>query len=601
MGLMLATYQYFVSKRSNTGTASKEELLLQAEVNCLKQYQEFATTMNEKLKDTTALYTSLKGNGSNNANYTCKGSDVINSYKYCIDAADNPSIVSCNTSIGSPNPVAKFHCVATTRYKILNQKNIYLKSHIIKDGVSVIYVEGKGKTAVNKINGKPVIIGEDTNKDKNIINLPIGMINCVDISKINEVNKFSNVNCKAGQTSVSKNGKLVCQDVAENSFCTAHEDLVSNISGRQNCTQVSVIENKYCCAKLNPTNLCKNGESVAIWDSYSRFYKCSDGTEYCQNKKGFIDVKNTKGKFIETIVVNDAWTVKYNKEQKSFSCMVKPELYVSACQAKQTKDNKYVKVEGIENKESEPSVVKGEKVKEEKRTGANSYQHPVCVLAYKQEFNAVENCSPCETVEFDSLNNKWYCRGIKGCSELNPSIIAQLKGESERNLKGKATGNYVNEKGLKSCFSNCSSEQIGMMKQGTFNTPTWGVTYNKDTRMWDCFNCTNDNYNNVCNMTTMSYDHSCGIQEQLSFKNCNNSEEGKCVPKVCSSIYQTLIDGQCFSKWCPKSKLPYNVEIGKIKDPCCPASSSWMVFNEKLNCVYCIRPPAVKIDNMGGK
>ena len=48
MGVMLATYQYFTTKRSTDVVLNKDELKLQAELTCMKQYHEFAAAHNEE-------------------------------------------------------------------------------------------------------------------------------------------------------------------------------------------------------------------------------------------------------------------------------------------------------------------------------------------------------------------------------------------------------------------------------------------------------------------------------------------------------------------------------------------------------------------------
>ena len=78
MGIMLATYQYFTSKRSSDVVLNKDELRLQAELSCMKQYHDFASSVNESI----GTEQSLKGTSTNQASYTCTGSDELNVQKY---------------------------------------------------------------------------------------------------------------------------------------------------------------------------------------------------------------------------------------------------------------------------------------------------------------------------------------------------------------------------------------------------------------------------------------------------------------------------------------------------------------------------------------
>ena len=73
MGLMLASYQYFTSKRGAETQLNKDELILQANISCMKQYHNFASSVNERILSEQ----NLKGKEKNQAEYTCKGSDEI--------------------------------------------------------------------------------------------------------------------------------------------------------------------------------------------------------------------------------------------------------------------------------------------------------------------------------------------------------------------------------------------------------------------------------------------------------------------------------------------------------------------------------------------
>ena len=223
--------------------------------------------------------------------------------------------------------------------------------------------------------------------------------------------------------------------------------------------------------------------------------------------------------------------------------------------------------------------VEGEKVK------ANNYTSPyTCVLSYKKNSNAVENCTPCEQVVFDTTNNRWTCKAYTSFSELktlNSSTLDELKS--------------TNRKGIKGCFSECSADMLTKIKSGIYNEKDWGLAYDKTSRMWNCFKCDSaSTYNNACT-ATIEKSHDCSNTSTISIGDCDQSKFGKCYPKNCSTEYQVLIDDICYTKWCSRSILPKNVEINSPTSSCCPPSAPWMLYNEEKTCVYCVRPPAQRI------
>lgn len=559
MGIMLATYQYFTSKRSSDVVLNKDELRLQAELSCMKQYHDFASSVNESI----GTEQSLKGTSTNQASYTCTGSDELNVQKYCINAAGAKIPCSDTTNVS-------MHCVSTTKWKTFSKQDQYLTTQILKAGVSIINN--------NMIKGKYVMLGNAPTAKQNSTNTPIGLITCVSAEKINLQNRF-NGQCEEGLYATYKeDGTIVCKKASEITPCTAHEnEQESKTDG--NCTELP--SGKFCCP-IDPSEVSCPVDKKPVWNTSLRFWTCSDGTEYCAGKKGYMDVHDDRGNSIPSKpmqTIDDAWTPKYDDATKSFVCYPKANLFTQSCKSlvpSSEKDYAFLNITNLS------SSVKGNLVQSE---NAGSYTHPTCTLAYKQNSNAVENCTPCETTYFDGT--RWTCKPYPDLSNLKASVIDELRGMDDTKY---------NRKGIRGCFSGCSDEQIQKMKTGIYNEPTWGVSYNPKTRMWNCFNCGENTYNNACDVQKTKT-HECSTDnDTITVKSCSQNVQGKCFPKTCSTEYQVLIDGQCYTKWCNSSYLPENTYINSPKDTCCPSQATWMVYNEKLTCVYCIRPPAERLE-----
>ncbi len=572
MGVMLATYQYFTTKRSTDVVLNKDELKLQAELTCMKQYHEFASAHNEEY----TVAKNLKGTGVGQVNYTCQGSENIDVQKYCIDASG---------SITGNCENAKEHCVSTTKWKTFTKQETYLKTQILKTGISIV--------KNNKIKGKAVKIptGKETSDNSSTQEL-IGLISCVDAEKIKAQNKMEKTNCKEGEYPVLEAGIIKCKKLTEISPCTTHEKETSS-SNLPDCSLIttntqcktSITSGKYCIPDTNKQQQieCLQTNQNKIWNKSLRLWVCSDGKNECPTIADMI-IKDDKNKTLTnkkngTIKISNPFNPQYNKTTSSYICTPKADLFVSECQKLVDENYGYLAVENI-----------GKNTTTKEGGTTTSTSSPICRLSAKENSNAIENCTPCETAVFDTLNAKWKCKGYSWneLKQNNGKLIDQLKG---------AGSDRTNTKGIKGCFSGCSQEQINLMKTGIRNQMFWGLSYNSNSRMWTCFSCQNANtYNNQCNCSNKDEQGKCK-KGDYGTATCKNDTVGKCTPFDCSLEYQVLINGECYTKWCNKHILPDNVEIPeKRTENSCPNTSPWMVYNAIKDCVYCIRPPTERLE-----
>ena len=556
MGVMLATYQYFTTKRSSDVVLNKDELRLQAELTCMKQYHDFAASRNEAEK---AEVISFKGTAVGQANYTCTGADTINSQKYCINSVG--AKIDCSDTVN-----VKEHCVSTTKWKTFSNEDKYLITQILKSGVSII--------SNGKIKNKHVQLDPAPEQEQNKTNTAIGLISCIDAEKLSLQNKMLGTECEEGTYAVQKeNGTIVCEAIADISPCTSHETEVSsakydNCSASSSglcCTQL--ISGRYCCP--NAPIECPAGKSP-VWKPTLRFWMCSSGEEYC-TENGTMLVQDDNGNPISTQTIENAFTPQYDESLKTFVCNPKADLFTTKCKEQISSDYAFLGVENLSKSIAYTNI----------NQAGNT---PICRLSAKSNSKAVENCSVCEEVVFDTLNNQWKCQAktwndIKG----NSALIDKLRG---------TVSSTYNAKGLKGCFSGCDESMIAAIKQGKRNGPYWGLRYDSNTRMWTCFTCQKgDTFNNQCNCDKKNKKVEC-----LESACTNQTSQGKCSPYECSTEYQVQIDGECYTKWCNRSILPENAEVNLPTVNSCPETASWMVYNEQRTCVYCIRPPVERVE-----
>lgn len=625
MAIMLATYQYFTAKRSSDIVLNKDELQLQAELTCLKQFHDFASSKNEFLTNTEANIISLKGNGENQAMYSCNGADdpTLTVSKYCLNATGK-ELVNCNfegISCGDSSATAPgYHCVSTTKWKTFSKDDKYLMSQILKTGVYVssdvlsqeknLYLV-KDKGAI--FSAKPENIPEGSDLRG------IGLVSCVNACKVSLQIKLQGAEqCEEGQVIVPRDdGTFICAKPTDASPCTAHES-EELTKKKENCIEKN---GKFCCpidyhggdenycknTDPRPSNCCPPGTNPQ-WDSGVRFYRCTDGTEVCQGSfpMKIVDEKGNTPDGIGPIrMVNSAATAKYQYDSISkmgnYYCHLTQSSFVDACKKFEEDypgQYSYLKVSNITNNTNitqDDFSTRGEAIQ------------PVCHLASKANAKSAENCTPCQGVEFDQLNNKWKCRDYTW-------------NEIKTNLNGARDVVFgENAKGLKTCLSTCSNAQIEKIKAGKRNGKYWGLRFDSNSKMWNCFNCKpEDTYNLIyhCNggadiragkagfdvmaqdeVLTHTASSSIGGTSSSSSVKCNrdgnweDSSLGKCIPFNCASEYQVQINGKCYTKWCNRNLpgFPENAEINEPTNSNCPKTSPWMAFNRVKSCVYCVR------------
>ena len=562
MAVMLGMYQYFTAKKSSEVTLNKEERAFEVELNCLKQFHDYGASRNE------AQLTS----GPINPNYTCAGHENIKMYKYCLN--NNVETPCSETSITE-------HCVATTMAK--EKLDNSLKALLFQKGIDEI-------KAGNLIKGKK--ISAQNHPVSTVASTSFGLTTCVPAERISQNEKLAKDNCaKEGKFATLKaDGSFECTDVPEVSECTAHEDSVVNTSGRQNCT--GPINGKYCCAKINlEKTVCGSDPNIkATWNANTRFYNCTTGEETCNVKDNIMDVvdeNNTKKD--EIIIKKDStdkfYIAKYNTTKKAWDCIPNSRLLIDLCKSK-TLENElaYVSV-------SDLSVSNGK---------------PVCKGASSKAPSAVETCSACGIPTLNKSTNQWYCKYPNWNTELKNNPTAM---NNYINTVYKASG--INNKGIEACFRGCSADMINKLRQGVVNGLLWGLTWNNNSKLFECFKCgdySNENgssfyngayINNLCkNGNFSSTPASVCIDNKYSDATCTNSEiNGRCVIKCCNDLYQKRgTDGKCYTKWCRKIPAEINAVINKPQEKVCPKTHPRSIYNSVQDCVYCIKTPPVSTD-----
>lgn len=553
MAVMLGMYQYFTAKRSSDVTLNKDERAFEVELNCLKQFHDYGATRNEaKLVE-----------GFINPNYTCANAEGIKMYKYCLN---HNVITSCSYSNITE------HCVATT----MSKENLdnSLKALLFKKGIEEIKTGNilKGKKLSN--NNHPASQSKQTN---------FGLVSCIPAERIAQNEKLANEDCKKQGKFASRaaDGSWICTDVPELSECTAHEISVNSKEGRENCT--GPINDKYCCANTSISeHICGSDPNIRpTWNPATRFYTCTTGDDFC-NKDDVLVMKAVDENNSEIGEINipktniskdKFYTARYNINSKQWECIPNAEKLISECKAFViTNKHAYVSVSNL-------STINGV---------------PVCNGASSNSASAIETCSACGTAELDEITGQWTCKYATTWQALKakgPEYIDHLRGSS--------TGTTT--KGVEACFKGCSDKMITSIKNGNPNGLAWGLTWNSNSKLWECFTCDtrfleadgeeNSAYiNENCKKDTGS---SC---YKITVEQCDqNKINGRCVLKCCNDLYQKRgTDGQCYTKWCRGNLSIYNAKIGLPLESKCPDGLR-ILYNKEKDCVYCIRPEAIKV------
>ncbi len=363
MGIMLATYQYFTSRRSSDTVLNKDELRLQAELDCMKQYHNFASTRNEYITDLKKdgieqMSVSLKVDANNPADknhvdYTCTGKEDIYTTKYCLNGSGRERVgcdsliehkTDCTDAESSSNETSPvgFHCVSTTKWKNFGDDK-YLATQIIKNGINIA-------TSINETNNS-----EDDNtckggnpkclikkfyanfsaiSEEDHTSTPIGLVSCVNACKVLKRIELDGLNCEEGSSPVQmEDGSYVCAKSTNASPCTAHEkeyekleDVTSAVSSMaadnktKYCTQ-DESSGKYCCAinfyagntnntvsggpnctgNSRPNNCCPR-DTIPEWQGNTNSMKWDDNITRFWTCKDQGEANNCKGKVYMKIV-----------------------------------------------------------------------------------------------------------------------------------------------------------------------------------------------------------------------------------------------------------------------------------------------------------
>ena len=558
MAVMLGMYQYFTAKKSSDVTLNKEERAFEVELNCLKQFHEYGASRNEaQLTD-----------GFINPNYTCANAEGIKMFKYCLS---NKAVTPC--SYGTITE----HCVATT----MSKENLAnsLKALIFKKGMEEIKQGNILKGKQISTNNHPASNDKQTN---------FGLVSCISAERISQNERLANEDCKKQGKFATRNsdGTWTCTDVPELSECTAHEVSVQSTEGRENCT--GPINEKYCCANTSISeHICGSDPNIRpTWNAATRFYTCTTGDDFC-NKDDFniMQVVDENNKEIGKITIpktdiskDKFYTARYNKQTKQWECIPNAEKLISECKTFViTNKHAYVSVSNL-------STINGT---------------PVCNGASSNSASAIETCSACGTAELDELTGQWTCKYATTWSALRakgPEYIDKLLGNSGTNTKG-----------VDACFKGCENH-INDIKSGKRNGLTWGLIWNSNSKLWECFTCDTRYIEGNGEVKSAYINDQCKKDSSESLAICkdntaqesdckqNSETNGTCVLRCCNDLYQKRgTDGKCYTKWCRGNVEQYNARIGKATDSECPDGLRLM-YNPNLDCVYCIRPDATRVE-----
>ncbi len=561
MAVMLGMYQYFTAKRSGDVTLNKEERAFEVELNCLKQFHDYGASRNEALLTESHI----------TPNYTCANAENIKMYKYCL---------TNNIETPCENSDITEHCVATTMSKS-NLENS-LKALLFKKGIEEIkegnVIRGKKISA----NNHPVSTAKQTS---------FGLVSCVSAERIAQNERLANEDCKKQGKFATRqlDGSWICTDVPELAECTAHEISVTNTTGRENCT--GPINNKWCCANPSVANsICGSDPNIRpTWNTATRFYTCTTGDDYC-NKENIqtmqvVDENETNiGQIIiqKTSIGKDKfYTPRYNTSSKQWECIPNADKLISECKA-------YL----LEKKYAYDSISNLSKI-----NGV-----PVCHGNSEKSASAIETCSACGTAELNKVTGQWTCHYDTTWAQLKakgPEHIDTLRGNTARG---------TNTKGVDACFKGCTEDMIKEIKKGRPNGLIWGLTWNSNSKLWECFSCDTDikesngtKFYSYINDKCKKEDNKgeitrCGSSSAATEGDCSTSEiNGRCVLKCCNDLYQKRgTDGWCYTKWCRNIPSEANATIGKPREPNCPDGLR-AIYNEVQDCVYCIRPIPTQI------
>ncbi|MDR3126620.1 MAG: hypothetical protein LBT92_03240 [Rickettsiales bacterium] len=434
MTVMLATYQFFVSKRAGDVTIDKDEKKIEVEVNCIRQIHNYAASKNETTLNLDANGRSMIGTAGVQiqSGNRCTGSDKIKSYKYCLNSG--LSLQECQ-NIGTTG----LHCVATTTSMDIPPSH---RAFLFKRKVAEI--------RSGRIDGREVTRAQQSDR--------FGMMTCAPVLKITEQKKLAGSSCRSDQFAIATENGYVCQDIPKISQCTAHEDEYSaaEAANRRNCTNVG--GGSACCAKPGGS-VCGLGGTKAVWNRRTRFYDCVSGSGNCPTRAE-LAVNDERGAAksdpgmragsgtVSSIPVYDPYIDKFNQETGKYDCVENTASFITACRdAALANGHSFLTVSGLNDPNADP----------------------VCRVNSPRSASANESCTACgRAVLKDGL---WSCDYRTALFDLRA-----------------AGQDYYDELKAKGCFSGCDDYEANIAK-GVKNGDAWGIVYKPENKYWSCFTC----------------------------------------------------------------------------------------------------------------
>ena len=315
MGIMFATYQFFIAKRSSNIVLNKDELQLQAEISCMKQYLEFASARNELIYPDSTIYyinenfhnTEMRPNIGNpehvkdRIKYNCRDNENILVSKYCLKGGVVTSCDEINdTTCKSANDdKGGLHCVSATKWIKFSPKNKYLTSQIMKNGAYWVdpKKENENEEKYQKYNlntptgqqSLAIFEKSPANTGDGSTIKGVGIMNCINACKVSLQRKLHNeTGCESGQIlTANPNGNgFTCVDVFASSPCTAHEqeytkDFVQTYL--PNIEQTNLDYSYIWETKDEEGKVCKGPQNNGNYCCPIKFHNYDDPDSYCKD------------------------------------------------------------------------------------------------------------------------------------------------------------------------------------------------------------------------------------------------------------------------------------------------------------------------------
>jgi len=320
MTAMFGAYQYFMTRRTEGDRFDREEMALRVEVNCLRRFHDFAAGENEQTLNLDK--SGMPGIGEQGYQieppFSCAGSGLIRSYKYCLDEARR-NIIHC-ADVGANG----FHCVATTKNEVFPPSRrallFKMKMSEVREGM---------------LGERPV--PQEQSADG------YGMSTCVPALKA-EARRMGLVVCAPGTFSrLRENGEFECAPVPKITPCTAHEEELDERGAymREGCTETTRGK-AFCCAR-EPGDICGMGKSIrAVWVPATRSYRCVSTGDACPGKLEMMvqdelgDARSTPGiptggGYLVKVAVAKAFTARYDEQRRVFDCVPNQPVLAKKC------------------------------------------------------------------------------------------------------------------------------------------------------------------------------------------------------------------------------------------------------------------------------